>query len=138
MRMLMSLIIVVLLAACQGNGSRPDAASLMPITLEKAYAGNIGDVDRLELLDGSTGERKLVNDREAVQEWIGRIKGIELVPEADQQGRVGYLFSVGLYEGDEKTFGFLPSEINGIYYEENNELTEQLRALFEEQFGRSF
>ena len=107
-------------------------------TLEHEYLGRLSDVDQIELLDGSTGERKRISDPTIIQEWLDKIKHVELEPDENQEGAVGYLFSVSLFEGERKTFQFIPHELNGVYYETNEEFKSLIQAFFEEQYKRDF
>lgn len=139
-KLALATIIILLFFAigCQGNKETSEPQSLESITLAEAYPGDIRNVDKVELLDGSSGERKVVEDRTAIQTWINQIKDIPLSPDYNQEERVGYVFGITLYEGDERKLGFIPTQINGIYYESNPDLDKRIRTFFEQQFGRPF
>ncbi|TJY41292.1 hypothetical protein E5161_12740 [Cohnella pontilimi] len=132
----MFLVMFVSLTACKTE--QPELPKLESITLAEAYPGDILEVDKIELLDGSSGERKVVTDRAKIQSWLREIKDIVLTPDDNQEGRVGYLFGIELFEGEESKFGFIPNAVNGVNYEWNDKLELKIKALFEEQFGRTF
>jgi len=136
----MNKIVVICIALLILGGCRtpPEKPELKPITLAEVYPGDIRDVNRIELRDGSSGEKKIVEDPELIESWISQIKHLELVPDKNQEGRVGFLYGISLYEGEELKFGFTPNNIQGIYYESNPEFDQRINALFEEQFGREF
>ncbi|WP_160496906.1 hypothetical protein [Paenibacillus dendrobii] len=123
---------------CQSNAEDPKPDQLNPISLTKAYPGSISKVDKVELLDGSTGERRTIVDQKTIQQWLNKIKNIELDPDDNQEGRVGYIFGITLFENEKKTLGFIPNEINNIYYKNNEEFLKPIRAIFKEQFRREF
>ncbi|MCU6711559.1 hypothetical protein M6D81_22950 [Paenibacillus sp. J5C_2022] len=106
--------------------------------MTKVYPGDISEVDKIELIDGGTGERKIVEEKEIINRWIQEIKDIELIPDNNQEERAGYRFGISLYEGDEIKLGFIPNQINRIYYKSNNEFGNHIKTFFEEQFGRVF
>lgn len=127
---------LLILFGCQG---KEDTVTHHPITtLSQAYPGDIIAVDRLELVDGSSGDRIMMEDKTEIKEWIGLIKDLELTPDPNQEGRTGYIFGITLYEGEEQKLSFIPNYINNIYYQSNKEFEAQIRALFEAQFGREF
>lgn len=129
------IFILVLFLGCQEN---PKTKVLVPITISKVYPGDILEVDRIELLDGSSGDRKTIKDRSQIIQWISHIKEIELIPDKDQQPRVGNIYNISLFKGEIKKLGFVSNEINGVYYKSNLEFQGYIKAFFEEQFGRHF
>ncbi|MBW5446212.1 hypothetical protein GE107_09090 [Cohnella sp. CFH 77786] len=131
-------IIVAILLLVMGCQGKTETIDLKPITLAEAYPGDISEVGRVELLDGSTGERKTIKDRQKIQHWIGQIKDIQLTPDINQEGRTGFIFGISLYKGEEMKLGFIPNQIHHIYYESNPEFEERIRSFFEEQFGRNY
>ncbi|OPH56950.1 hypothetical protein BC351_26420 [Paenibacillus ferrarius] len=60
-------LLVVFITGCQG---RTDPIQLKPITLSEVYPGSILEVDRIELLDGSTGERKAIEDKQMILHFL--------------------------------------------------------------------
>lgn len=126
-------LLLILVVGCES-----DSVVLKPTTLSNEYPGDISNVDKVELVDGSSGERKIINDKIVVQEWLNQIKDIELTPHENQEEKTGYLFRMALYEGEQKNFEFLSFLLNDVYYETNHEFVEPIRTFFEEQFGREF
>ena len=99
--------------------------------LQEFYPGDISKVDHIEIRRGSTGELKTLTDKEQVQDWLSRVRNIELKPDPNQEDRVGYLFNVDLFEGNDKKLRFTPSNIEGNYYAYNEELERKIREIFE-------
>jgi len=136
-----TLIVFVLLLfamGCRSQEEKTKPISKEPTNLSQIYPGDLGKVDKMQLLDGSTGERIMLTDREIIRQWLNQIRDVQLIPADNQEGRVGYLFGLTLYENDKSMLGFIPDHIGGIYYENNDAFLAPIRALFEEQFGRSF
>ena len=132
---LLVILLLFLVTGCQGSR---ESIVLQSITLSQIYPGSILNVNKIELLDGSSGERKLIEDQGQIKKWINQIKDIELIPDSNQEGRVGYIFGISLYEEGELKLGFIPNRINKIYYKNNIEFQEHIKIFFEEQFGREF
>ncbi|MFC7681811.1 hypothetical protein [Paenibacillus sp. GCM10028914] len=131
-------IVFLLLIIVTGCGEHEDPVILKTMTLSEAYPGNITEIDKIELLDGSSGEKKIIEDHEVIAEWIRKIKDIELMPDDNQEGSVGYIFGISLYENNEIKLGFIPNQINEVYYKTNDEFTRIIKEFFEEQFEREF
>lgn len=125
------------ITACKDDG-KSTLPELNPITLAQAFPGDILKTDRIELLDGSTGETRTVVDPAAIREWLTEIKDIRLIPDDNQEGRAGYRFGIQLFQGEEPKLGFIPNSIKNVYYETNEQLESKVQAFFEEQFGREF
>jgi len=61
-----------------------------------------------------------------------------LIPDSNQEGRVGFVYGISLYEEGELKLGFIPNYINKIYYKNNIEFLEYINTFFEKQFGKGF
>lgn len=131
------LIFLTVLVSCKESGQEA-LSKPKPMTLGEAYPGDIMKADRIELLDGSTGEIAIVEDPDAVRAWIRGIKDIRLEPDGNQEGRVGYRFRISLFEGVASKLDFNPTSIGGVYYKPNQRLDVQVKAFFEDRFGRKF
>jgi hypothetical protein len=127
-------IVLLLLAGCQAKSE----TSIQPTTLAQVYPGSIMDTDRIDLVDGSSGERKAITERKEIQDLLAEIQDMEWIPEEDQEGVVGYLFGIGLFQGEEKKLGFTPTSINDSYYKPNEQLEKAIREWFEKKFEREF
>ncbi|MGF7047830.1 hypothetical protein J2T13_002336 [Paenibacillus sp. DS2015] len=133
-----SLFVIFLLLCITGCQAQTEPIILKQITLSEAYPGDILEVNKIELLDGSSGERKIIKNQAEIQSWIKLIKDIELTPDENQEGRTGFIFGISLINGDDKIFGFGPHQMNKIYYKNNPEFEGHIRVFFEDQFGREF
>lgn len=111
---------------------------LKPITISQVYPGNIMCVARIELIDGSSGQRVKIEDKNEIDHFLNEIKDEILTPDDNQEPRVGYIFRIALYEGNELKMDFIPNSINKIYYNPNENLNNILRETFTKKFGKKF
>ncbi|RED59185.1 hypothetical protein [Cohnella lupini] len=132
--MVLIMIALLLLVGCKAESE----TSIQPTTLAQVYPGSIMDADKIELVDGSSGERKAITERKEIQDLLAEIQDMEWIPEEDQEGVVGYLFGIGLFQGEEKKLRFTPTSINDSYYKPNEQLEKAIREWFEKKFEREF
>ncbi|MGO4537859.1 hypothetical protein [Paenibacillus sp. 2TAB19] len=127
----MLMIALMLMIAAVGSGCSAAADINEPISLGQLYPGEIERVDRMEMTNGSTGEKHTYEAAEQVQSWLKSIQNIELTVSIDQSKKDRFLYSVSLFEGDKKTMSFTPNFINGKYYETDDKVVEVVEVLFE-------
>ncbi|WP_019415360.1 hypothetical protein [Paenisporosarcina sp. TG20] len=84
-------------------------------TLPEFYERDLDDVNKIVIIDGSTGDRKTIIDNVVINEFLSEIKDIKFIPEKNQEGRVGWRYSITLFH-DEQTFQFGLTQINEDYY----------------------
>lgn len=120
----------MLLQGC--TSSRP---SLQRTTLSEIYPGDITKVDRVELLDKTTGRTKWLDDPSDIRLWIGGLKDVVLIPDDNQKGSVGGIYAIGFYEGEDRQLWFSPNSIEDVYYETNRLFTGQIQLIFEREFS---
>jgi len=106
------------------------------ITIDELYPGSILNVDKIELVDGSSGNRKSVDFKKEIESFLYDIKDIRLQSEKNQEGAVGYIFRIILYEENVVKMDFTPNNIEGIYYETNEDLYNKIKRIFEKHFER--
>jgi hypothetical protein len=94
------------------------------------YQGDITKVNHIEIRSGSTGELVTITDKQKVQDWISRVEHIEFIPDTNQEKRVGYLYFVDLFEGNERKLRFSPTDVEGHYYIYNKKLGTEIQNLF--------
>lgn len=133
---LIIILAIVCITAC-GKAAQQQY-ELEPNTISGIYPGNIIDVDKIELVDGSTGDRKTIIVKKEIETILDEIKDIMLEPERDQEGSVGYIFRIILYEKNVVKMNFTPLHIQGIYYETNEDLVSKMKEIFEKHFERNF
>ena len=130
MKKMILLLLLMIASGCETNGGEMTSRELPSTTLSQAYPGDISDVSMIELLNGSTGERVSIDTKVVIQNWLNSVKEIELVPDDNQELRVGYLYRITLFEDEQATMSFSPNEINRIYYNENESFSKAVEELF--------
>jgi len=136
LRIMIPLLLAFSVSACSKNTHPP--IELHSTTIGDAYPGNLVNVDKIELVDGSTGSRETIEQKHEIDGFLNELKDIVLEPDENQEGRVGYRFRIILYENDDVQLDFTPQAIKGIYYEPNEKFDERIRKLFEKYFEKEF
>ncbi|EPD53786.1 hypothetical protein HMPREF1210_00609 [Paenisporosarcina sp. HGH0030] len=85
-------------------------------TLSQFYEKDLDDVTKIVIVDGSSGYKKTVTENEIIKEFLGEIKDIKFIPDENQEKRVGWRYSITLFQDDEQTFKFGLTEVNENYY----------------------
>ncbi|NEU32132.1 hypothetical protein GN156_15360 [bacterium LRH843] len=106
-------------------------SKLEPMTFEEIYSGDLSKVSKIEIRHGN-GELKEITDKSIINPWLDSIKYIIYEPSTNQEGQVGYIYSVKLFEGEELKLSFSTTQINDIYYKENEQISGKLHSLFNE------
>jgi len=96
---------VCFIAACQSE----------PLTLNDFYQKSIEDVTKIEIIDGSTGDKKVVNDKQIIDDLLYQIKEIKFIPDENHEKRTGYLYNVTLFQ-EKESFSISSNQIDDIYY----------------------
>lgn len=102
---------------------------LEPMTFEEIYSDDLSEVSKIEIRHGS-GELKRITDKSIINPWLESIKGIVFDPSTNQDGEVGYIYNVDLFEGEKLKLSFSTTQINDVYYKENEQILEKLHSLF--------
>lgn len=134
MKRLIILLILLLCTACQDT----DKVTLSPITIAEVYPGNIMDVTMIELIDGSSGARVQLENKDEIDHLLNNIKDLVLEPDRNQEERTGYIYRLALYEGDELMLDFLPTVFDQTYYLFNEQLHGILQELYTEKFNQQY
>ncbi|MBW3110247.1 hypothetical protein KYJ26_00115 [Bacillus sp. MCCB 382] len=108
LRNLLGLIILILfvLAGC----------GLKTQTFSEFYPRDLDDVTKITLVDGSTGNKKIMTNQEVIKKFLNQIKDITFTPDDNQEERTGWRYSITLYQEGERTFQFTLTEIEEHYY----------------------
>lgn len=125
-----TLIFFVLLffTACQNNQEQPK--NLKPMLFTEIYQGDLSKVDKLSIRSGSTGELRIITDKEKIDQWLNSIKDIRFVPDSNQEGRSGWRYGITLYEGENEVFQFTPHQIKDVYYIADEKVIKSMEELF--------
>ena len=118
--------------------SKEDKKINNPTSIANEYPGNIQDINKIELIDGKTGESKTITKKDEITNMLNLIKDEKLIPTDNQEGRVGYIFRVKLFENEELIIDFTPNRIKSVEYKSNAELIKKLKGIYKEYFEREF
>ncbi|MGE7688194.1 hypothetical protein ACQKMI_03190 [Lysinibacillus sp. NPDC097214] len=105
-KLLIPLFLFFLLAGC----------GLETKTLPEFYEDELEDVTKIKIIDGSTGYKKVINDKNIIDHFLSEIKDIQFIPEENQDDKSGFTYSIAFYRDEEITFSFSLNEVNGHYY----------------------
>lgn len=123
----LALAAAVALTACSAGPAHPLR------TLEPS------SVTRAEIRDGTTGELRTITDEDGLHRLTELLGGLAMTRSEDQGARVGYVFSVTLYAGDEVVEQALinpaTAVVERVYYDLDTDPTPALRDLFEAAAG---
>ncbi|QOY38409.1 hypothetical protein AWH56_013255 [Anaerobacillus isosaccharinicus] len=123
---------VLFLVACQSSQLGHDQTK----TFAKMYPAELADVTQLEIRRGD-GEVKMITDLQLIGNLFQKIRDLPFVPDEDQEGGVGFLYAVKIYEQSELTFTFTTNKINGYYYKSNEIVNSALEQLFKEDNSKN-
>jgi len=91
-------------------------------SLEEFYKdAQIENVDKVIILDGSTGASKMITNQEDISKFLFQINAIEFTPQVNQEERIGGLYGITLFDG-EKEFKFSLNRIDNTYYDSNPDI----------------
>ncbi|MBO2945984.1 hypothetical protein JJQ72_18550 [Paenibacillus sp. F411] len=124
-------LVVAICNGCQNNDQvNLESSSSTPKKFEAYYSGDITKVDYIEMISGSSGEKKIIDDQVEIKMWIENIRDLEIVSDPTQQESVGVLFHVTLYENTKKKLYLTPTTINHMPVKPNLDLTTLLKELY--------
>ena len=118
---LLALLFLVSLTGCE-----PETTSI-----EENYNGNFDKVNKIEIVDGNTGESATTNENDQIQTFINEIKDVKFIPDNDQSKRDGFHYSITFYEWDEQKFQFGLNQIDEHYYHTDPDIKPIVEQFYE-------
>ena len=85
-------------------------------TLSQFYEKDLDDVNKIVIVDGSTGYKKTVTENDYSHNLLGKIKDRTKEGWGNQEKREGWRYSITLFQDDKSAFQFGLSEVNENYY----------------------
>ena len=86
-------------------------------SLEEFYKdAKIGNIDKVIIQDGSTGASKEITEQEQIDEFLSLTKDIKFIPQDNQEKRVGWRYSITLFD-NKRAFKFTLNNIENTYYD---------------------
>ena len=96
-------------------------------TIKDLYDGDLSKIDRIEVTNGTNGEKTIVEDKEIINVFINDIKSIVFVRKNDNSK--GYLYQLSFYEGEQLTFSMNESSIDDNSYQSKKEIKELIERM---------
>ncbi|WP_237458652.1 lipoprotein [Pontibacillus yanchengensis] len=118
---LLSLTFVLLMTGC----------GLKAKSLTEFYEKDLAGVSKIVIVDGNTGYERTVTDKQKINSFLDEIKDIKFIPEEKQEDRDGFNYSISLFEGNEETFQFNPTQVNENYYYTELDIHPIINDLYE-------
>lgn len=91
---------------------------------------DIQTIDKVILVDGSTGYSKTMTDSQQIDEFIALIKDILYTPQKNQEERSGWRYGIKVVDG-EKEFGFSLMQIGETYYDSEPDIHPIVDAYYQ-------
>ncbi|KGP91852.1 hypothetical protein N780_15980 [Pontibacillus chungwhensis BH030062] len=107
MKKLLMIVFILVLMGC----------GLEAKDLGEFYEGDLSHITHVEIMSGETGEMRVIDDKERLQVFLNEVKNVQFIPQENQEKRSGFRYSINLYKGNKKTFGFSVNMVNGHYYD---------------------
>lgn len=121
-RVIFLLIVLFLVSGC----------SIQPQTLTEIYPHDLSRVTKIIIMDGSTGEKRLLSRKADIQNSLNQLSELTLIPDKNQQERDGFLYGVQIYEGNKRTFSFTHNKIEDFYFHTDQDIINIMREMFQE------
>ncbi|WP_440114804.1 hypothetical protein [Paenibacillus sp. QZ-Y1] len=129
--MLAAFMVLILISCQSSNQPDPAGVSKVPKELETFYPGDITQVDSIEMMSGSDGTKKITTDQVLIQEWIEKVRDIEIVLDPDQEDATGVLFHVTMFEQGKEVLYITPTNMNHQRMEPQLELADRMTELYD-------
>ena len=91
---------------------------------------DIQTIDKVILVDGSTGYSKTITDPQQIDEFVALIQDILYTPQKNQEERYGWRYGILLMDG-EKEFNFELTQIGETYYDSKPDIYPIVDAYYQ-------
>ena len=127
-----ALLVALILSSCQHSDLPKQAeANKTTKTLETFYPGDITKIDSIEIMSGSDGFTKKTTDSRLIQDWIEKIRHLNITLDPEQEDKTGVLFHVTMFEQGKVVFYMTPTDINHQRIEPQDELADLMTELYQ-------
>ncbi|MEK4529641.1 hypothetical protein CXK86_04515 [Paenibacillus sp. BGI2013] len=125
-------VMVLILSGCQSS-NQPDQVEVNKVQkeLHTFYPGDITQVDSIEMMTGGDGTKKTTTDQVLIQEWIEKVRDLEIVIYPDQEDATGVLFHVTMFEQGEEVLYMTPTDMNHQRMQPQLELADRMSELYD-------
>jgi len=130
--LMFAILTALILSSCQSsNQSNQVGANKEPKELETFFPGDMKQVDSIEIMSGNDGTKKTTTDQALIQNWIEKVRHVNIVLDPNQEDAAGVLFHVTLYKQGNKVFYMTPTDMNHQRMEPQSELADRMAELFD-------
>ncbi|PYE44279.1 hypothetical protein HUB98_15965 [Paenibacillus barcinonensis] len=127
-----ALFVALILNSCQHSDLLKQAESnKAPKALETFYSGDITKIDSLEIMSGSDGYTKNTTDSRLIQDWIEKIRHLNIILDPELEDTSGVLFHVTMFKQGKAVFYMTPTDINHQQIEPQDELADLMTELYQ-------
>lgn len=125
-------VMILILSSCQSS-NQPDQVGVSKVSreLDTFYPGDITQVDSIEMMSGGDGTKKTTTDQVLIQEWIEKVRDLEIVLDPDQEDATGVLFHVTMFEQGKEVLYMTPTDMNHQRIEPQLELADRMSELYD-------
>ncbi|WP_340018798.1 hypothetical protein NSQ20_31190 [Paenibacillus sp. FSL K6-1122] len=125
-------VMALILSGCQSS-NQPDQVEVNKVQkeLHTFYPGDITQVDSIEMMTGGDGTKKTTTDQVLIQEWIEKVRDLEIVIDPDQEDATGVLFHVTMFEQGEEVLYMTPTDMNHQRMQPQLELADRMSELYD-------
>ncbi|MFX3648807.1 MAG: hypothetical protein ACE3K2_24615 [Paenibacillus sp.] len=130
--LMIATVMILILSSCQSS-NKPDQSgdSKVPKELHSFYPGDIRQVDSIEMMSGSDGTKRTTTDQVQIQEWIEKVRDLEIVLDPDQEDTTGVLFHVTMFEQGKEVLYMTPTDMNHQRMQPQLELADRMSELYD-------
>jgi hypothetical protein len=114
--------LLLMLSAC--NDEKPK-------TMVDFYEGELSNVSKIVLRDGSTGFTKTVTDKSMIDSFINEVEEVKFIRDENQEERYGFRYAIKLFEENKLTFSVTLNKINDTYYKTNPDIFPFVDVLYQ-------
>ncbi|OMF02800.1 hypothetical protein MHI48_30110 [Paenibacillus sp. FSL H7-0942] len=124
-------VMALILSGCQSS-NQPDqvGVSKVPKELHTFYPGDITQVDSIEIMSGD-GTKKITTNQVLIQEWIEKVRDLEIVLDPYQEDSTGVLYHVTMFEQGKEVLYMTPTDMNHQPIEPQLELADRMSELYD-------
>ncbi|PZT54570.1 hypothetical protein [Paenibacillus silvae] len=127
-----ALLVALILSSCQRSDlPKQIEENNTPKALETFYPGDMTKIDSIEIMSGSDGLTKKTTDSRLIQDWIEKIRHLNITPDPEQEDTTGVLFHVTMFEQGKVVFYMTPTDINHRRIVPQDELADLMTELYQ-------
>ncbi|WP_413406723.1 hypothetical protein [Paenibacillus amylolyticus] len=128
--LMIATVMILILSSCRIEPNQV-RVSKVPKELHTFYPGDITQVDSIEMMSGSDGTKRTTTDQVLIQEWIEKVRDLEIVLDPGQEDAAGVLFHVTMFEQGKEVLYMTPTDMNHQRMQPQLELANRMSELYD-------